>query len=104
MKVEREGYDFKRREEEAIAVDKLISVFRTASKDFVAEVDKVLEAYLGEIDKLKVNTVNRVKTMYLASKFRDLAIQNGQTISLLYDILSAGGLPKEKILEEVLRV
>lgn len=35
--------------------------------------------------------------MYLAAKLRDLAIQNGQTISLLYDILSSGGMSNDLI-------
>ncbi len=57
-----------------------------------------MENYLKEVNKLKVNTVNRVKTMYLAAKLRDLAIQNGGTVSLLYEILISGELPKEKVL------
>lgn len=81
-----------------------MSTLKSHPKDPAAEVDKVLEAYLLEVGKLKVNTVNRVKTMYLASKLRDLSIQNGQTISLLYEILSSGGLAKDKLLAEVSKV
>ena len=78
-------------------MDKLVNAFKTSPKEPVAEVDKILEGYLHEVDKLKVNTVNRVKTMYMASKLRDLSIQNGQTMSLLYDILISGGVPKDTI-------
>lgn len=85
-------------------MDKLVNIFKSNPKEPAVEADKVLEAYLHEVDKLRVNTVNRVKTMYMASKLRDLSIQNGQTISLLYDILSSGGLAKETIVAEISRI
>jgi hypothetical protein len=40
----------------------------------------------------------------MASKLRDLSIQNGQTISLLYDILNSGGIAKDKIFTEISKV
>ena len=49
-------------------MDKLVNIFKSNPKEPAVEADKVLEAYLHEVDKLRVNTVNRVKTMYMATR------------------------------------
>lgn len=104
VKVEKEGYLFKRREEAAIAVERLVSVAKTNPKEPAEEFDKIMDSYLTEIGKLKINAVNRVRSMYLAAKLRDLSIQNGSTISLLYEILSSGAVPKDKIMSEISKI
>jgi hypothetical protein len=60
-----------------------------------------MEQYFIEVNKLKINTINRVKSIYLSAKLRDLSLQNGSTLSILYEVLKKLNLNNSQILEEI---
>ena len=97
-KIEKEGYLFKVEQEASITVERIINQVKSPTTT-AEQIDAILDQYFIEVNKLKANTINRVKSIYLSSKLRDLSLQNGTTISLLYEVLKKLNLHPIKITE-----
>ena len=103
VKIEKEGYLFKVEQEASITVERIINQLK-AGETTHSQIDSIMDQYFFEVDKLKANTINRIKSIYLTAKLRDLSLQNGTTISLLHDVLEKVGATKAQILEEINKV
>lgn len=85
-KIEKEGYRFKRNEDLKLTLEKMVSLFRNASKEtLVTDVTALGTNFVAELERLQLNIANRVKSFYLVTKLRDLSFQNAQTVGLLYE-------------------
>lgn len=91
IRIEREGYNFKRIEEKKLVLDRLTSLFRVSEeKENVTEkIDAILKDYIKQIEELQITIANRVKSFYLVTKLRDLSYQNSLMISILQSVMSS---------------
>ena len=100
IRIEKEGYIFKKNEETKLALDRLTNVFRNASEreNVVPKVNDVLEGYIKYITELQLAIANRVKSFYLVTKLRDLSYQNSLMIPIIHEVMKSTGHKDDQIL------
>ena len=93
IRIEKEGYMFKKNEEIKLALDRLANVFRNAEErdNVTSKVDEVMEGYIREITELQLAIANRVKSFYLVIKLRDLSYQNALMIPIIHEVMKSTG-------------